>query len=54
MLHEKLEVLDKDKEQFANVPLADLKDYMLDVVEQHIERRLQSRRLLEESFEPLH
>jgi hypothetical protein len=34
--------------------LAEVKDYMLDVIEQHIERRLQSRRLLEESFERLH
>jgi DNA repair protein RecO (recombination protein O) len=46
--HEKLEVL--ASESFANSALSELKDYMLDIIEQHIERRLQSRRLLQESF----
>jgi DNA repair protein RecO (recombination protein O) len=50
--HEKLEVLAAGA-QLANSSLAELKNYMLDVIEQHIERRLQSRRLLEETFEPL-
>ena len=50
--HEKLEVL--ESEPLANSALAEVKDYMLDVIEQHIERRLQSRRLLEESFERLY
>ena len=49
--HEKLEVL--AGEPLLNGALSELKDYMLDIVEQHIERRLQSRRLLEESFEHL-
>jgi DNA repair protein RecO (recombination protein O) len=49
--HEKLEVL--ANESLASSALAELKDYMLDIIEQHIERRLQSRRLLEESFERL-
>jgi DNA repair protein RecO (recombination protein O) len=50
--HEKLEVL--ANESLAISALAELKDYMLDIIEQHIERRLQSRRLLEESVEPLY
>jgi DNA repair protein RecO (recombination protein O) len=49
--HEKLEVL--TSEPLSNSALSELKDYMLDIIEQHIERRLQSRRLLEESLEPL-
>jgi DNA repair protein RecO (recombination protein O) len=52
MLREKLEVV--ANEPIGSSALAEVKDYMLDVVEQHIERRLQSRRLLEESLEPLH
>jgi DNA repair protein RecO (recombination protein O) len=52
MLREKLEVV--AKEPIGSGALAEVKDYMLDVVEQHVERRLQSRRLLEESLEPLH
>jgi DNA repair protein RecO (recombination protein O) len=50
--HEKLEML--AKAQLANGALSELKNYMLDIIEQHIERRLQSRRLLEESLEPLY
>jgi DNA repair protein RecO (recombination protein O) len=46
--HEKLEVL--TGETLPNGALAELKNYMLDIIEQHIEHRLQSRRLLEESF----
>jgi DNA repair protein RecO (recombination protein O) len=49
--HEKLEVL--ATASLANGALSELKNYMLDIIEQHIERRLQSRRLLEESLEPL-
>jgi DNA repair protein RecO (recombination protein O) len=49
--HEKLEVL--ASESLASDALAELKNYMLDIIEQHIERRLQSRRLLEESLERL-
>ena len=49
--HEKLEVL--SGETLPKSALLQLKDYMLDIIEQHIERRLQSRRLLEESFEHL-
>jgi DNA repair protein RecO (recombination protein O) len=50
--HDKLEVL--ESESLANNALAEVKDHMLDIIEQHIERRLQSRRLLEESFDVLH
>ena len=49
--HGKLEVL--ESESLANNALSEVRDYMLDIIEQHIERRLQSRRLLEESFERL-
>ncbi len=52
MLREKLEVV--ANEPIGSSTLFEVKDHMLDVVEQHIERRLQSRRLLEESLEPLH
>lgn len=50
-------MLGENLEQLLKTPLStgalsELKDYMLDVVEQHVERRLQSRRLLEESVEP--
>jgi DNA repair protein RecO (recombination protein O) len=51
MTHEKLDVL--EKQAIATGALAELKDYMLNVIERHIEKHLQSRRLLEESFEPL-
>jgi DNA repair protein RecO (recombination protein O) len=50
--HEKLEVL--ESVGFAAGPLAELRNYMLDVIEGHVERRLQSRVLLEESLESLH
>jgi DNA repair protein RecO (recombination protein O) len=48
--HEKLEVL--AGKQLSSGALSELKNYMLDIIEEHIERRLQSRRLLDES-EPL-
>lgn len=51
MTHEKLEVL--QKEALGDAALGEVKDYMLNIVERHIEKRLQSRRLLEESLEPL-
>ncbi len=44
MLTEKLELLTKPTNPVA--PLEDLSDYLLDLVEHHIERKLASRRLL--------
>jgi DNA repair protein RecO (recombination protein O) len=52
MLNEKLERL--MKEPLGSEGLTEIKDYMLDVIEQHIERRLQARKLLQESLEPWH
>jgi DNA repair protein RecO (recombination protein O) len=51
MTHEKLEVL--EKRALSNGVLMELADYMLNIIEGHIEKRLQSRRLLQESCEPL-
>ena len=50
--HEKLEVL--VGQPLSSSALSELKDYMLDIIEEHIERRLQSRRLLHESLDSLH
>ena len=52
MTHEKLENL--EKQSLQDSALAEIRDYMLNIIEGHVEKRLQSRRLLEESFEPLH
>jgi DNA repair protein RecO (recombination protein O) len=49
--HGKLEVLAGSS--LAGSALMELNNFMLDIIEQHIERRLQSRRLLDESLEPL-
>jgi len=46
--YEKLEVL--ASKSLPNNALSELKDYMLSIIEQHMERSLQSRRLLEQSF----
>jgi DNA repair protein RecO (recombination protein O) len=48
--HEKLESLEKQPLRLG--ALMELRDYMLNIIESHVERHLQSRRLLEESFEP--
>jgi DNA repair protein RecO (recombination protein O) len=50
-------MLGENLEQLLKTPLgrsalSELKGYMLDVIELHVERRLQSRRLLEEKVEP--
>ena len=51
MTHEKLDSLEKQSPQDS--ALAEVRNYMLNIVEGHVEKRLQSRRLLEESLEPL-
>jgi DNA repair protein RecO (recombination protein O) len=40
------------KKSIAEQAVADLKDYMLDILEMHIEKYLQSRKLLKEHLEP--
>ena len=47
--HEKLEALEKQAP--ADRVFMELADYMLNIIEGHIEKHLQSRRLLQESFE---
>jgi DNA repair protein RecO (recombination protein O) len=51
MTHEKLEGL--EKKSLSDHSLGELRNLMLNIIEGHIEKRLQTRRLLEESFEPL-
>jgi DNA repair protein RecO (recombination protein O) len=51
MLKEKLEILMVDS--LAADSVTELRDYMLDTIEHHIERRLQARPLLAGSREPL-
>jgi DNA repair protein RecO (recombination protein O) len=43
----------KKDDKFKDTEIAELKDYMLDVIEQHAEKHLHTRRLLRESAETL-
>jgi DNA repair protein RecO (recombination protein O) len=52
MLSTGLEKFTKEDAQLIG-PIAELQDYMLDVIEQHAEKRLHTRRLLRESAETL-